>query len=150
MMCTQGLRDYDWNYSLKILAHFRSKVLEDFPHYVTQINCLTGAKISETYIRHILRINIFNDYTILHKTDKSLNTVIKVKNSLFCLFSLITCFAWVFWQHFHGLEKTSNYAICYTYIAFLKEHCFESYLHFYKLWSQTRTKQRNKREILSL
>jgi hypothetical protein len=31
------------------LAHFRSKVLEDFPHYVTQINCLTGAIISETY-----------------------------------------------------------------------------------------------------
>ncbi len=49
MMCTQGLRDYDWIYSLQILAHFRSKVLEDFPHYVTQINCLTGAIISETY-----------------------------------------------------------------------------------------------------
>ncbi len=49
MMCTQGLRDYDSIYSLKILAHFRSKVLEDFPHYVTQINCLTGAIISETY-----------------------------------------------------------------------------------------------------
>ena len=29
--------------------------MEDFPHYVTQINCLTGAIISETYIRHILR-----------------------------------------------------------------------------------------------
>jgi len=55
MMCTQGLRDYDWIYSLKILAHFRSKVLEDFLHYVTQINCLTGAIISETYIWHILR-----------------------------------------------------------------------------------------------
>ncbi len=41
---------------------FRSKVLEDFPHY-TQINCLTGAIISETCIRHILRMNIFNDYT---------------------------------------------------------------------------------------
>ncbi len=70
MMCTQGLRDYDWIYSLKIpvLAHFRSKVLEDFPHYVTQINCLTVAIISDTYIRHILRMNIFNDYTILHKT----------------------------------------------------------------------------------
>jgi hypothetical protein len=26
----------------KDMAHFRSKVLEDFPHYVTQINCLTG------------------------------------------------------------------------------------------------------------
>ncbi len=49
MMCTQGLRDYDGIYSLKILAHFRSKV------FVTQINCLTGAIISETYIRHILR-----------------------------------------------------------------------------------------------
>ncbi len=24
--------------------------MEDFPHYVTQINCLTGAIISETYI----------------------------------------------------------------------------------------------------
>jgi hypothetical protein len=57
MMCTQGLRDYDsfYMYSLKILAHFRSKVLEDFPHYVTQVNCLTGAIISETFIRHILR-----------------------------------------------------------------------------------------------
>ncbi len=67
MTCTQGRLDYDWIYSLKILAHFiRSKVLEDFLHYVTQINCLTGAIISETYIRHILRINIFNDNTILH------------------------------------------------------------------------------------
>jgi hypothetical protein len=44
---------------LKILAHFRSKVLVVFYHSVTQINCLTGAIISETYIRHILRINIF-------------------------------------------------------------------------------------------
>ncbi len=54
-MCTRGLRDYDWFYSLKILAHFRSKVLVDFHHSITQINCLTGAIISETYIRHILR-----------------------------------------------------------------------------------------------
>jgi hypothetical protein len=68
MTCTQGRLDYDYIYSLKILAHFRSKVLEDFPHYVTQINCLTGAIISETYIRHILRMNIFNDYTNLHTT----------------------------------------------------------------------------------
>jgi hypothetical protein len=37
--------------------------LVDFLHYITQINGLTGAKISETYIRHILLINIFNDYT---------------------------------------------------------------------------------------
>jgi hypothetical protein len=35
----------------KTLAHFRSKVLVDFLHYVTQINCLTGAIIA----RHILR-----------------------------------------------------------------------------------------------
>ncbi len=68
MTCTQGQLDYDWIYSLKILAHFWSKVLEDFHHYVTQINCLTGATISETYIRHILRMNIFNDYMILHKS----------------------------------------------------------------------------------
>jgi hypothetical protein len=66
MTCTQGLRDYDSFYSLKILAHFRSKVLVDFHHSVTQINCLTGAIISETSIRHILRMNIFNDNTILH------------------------------------------------------------------------------------
>ncbi len=33
MTCTQGRLDYDGIYSLKILAHFRSKVLEDFPHY---------------------------------------------------------------------------------------------------------------------
>ncbi len=26
-------------------------------------------RISETYIRHILRMNIFNDYTILHSTS---------------------------------------------------------------------------------
>jgi hypothetical protein len=39
----------------KDIGAFRSKVLEDFPHYVTQINCLTGAIISETYIRNILR-----------------------------------------------------------------------------------------------
>jgi len=67
MSCTQGHLDYNWIYSLKILAHFRSKVLVDFHHFVTQINCLTGAIISETYIRHILRMNIFNDYKILHK-----------------------------------------------------------------------------------
>jgi hypothetical protein len=36
-------------YSLKILAHFRSKVLVDFLHYVTRINSLTGAIISETH-----------------------------------------------------------------------------------------------------
>jgi hypothetical protein len=42
--------------------------LVDFHHSVTQINCLTGAIISETYIRHKLRMNIFNDYTILHST----------------------------------------------------------------------------------
>ncbi len=35
----------------------------DFLHYITQINGLIGAIISETYKRHILRINIFNDYT---------------------------------------------------------------------------------------
>ncbi len=41
----------------------------DFLHYVTQINCLTGAIISETYIRYILRINIFQQlYAILHST----------------------------------------------------------------------------------
>ncbi len=74
MTCTQGRLDYDWFYSLKILAHFRSKVLEDFLHYVTQINCLTGAIISETYIWHILRMNIFNDYTILHRTFWSCKT----------------------------------------------------------------------------
>jgi hypothetical protein len=66
MTCTQGHLDYDRFYSLKILAHFRPKVLVDFHHSVTQINCLTGAIISETYKRHILRMNIFNDYTILH------------------------------------------------------------------------------------
>ncbi len=66
-MCTQGLRDYDWFYSLEILAHFRSKVLVDFHHSVVQINCLTGAIISETYIRHITKF-IFNDYTILHRS----------------------------------------------------------------------------------
>jgi hypothetical protein len=59
MMCTRGLRDYDSFYSLKILAHFRSKVLVDFSPLRYQINCLTGAIISETYIRHILRINIY-------------------------------------------------------------------------------------------
>ncbi len=35
----------------------------DFLPYITQINGLPGDIISETYIRHILRINIFNDYT---------------------------------------------------------------------------------------
>jgi hypothetical protein len=68
MRYTQGHLDYDCLYSLKIFAHFRSKVLVDFHHSVTQINCLTGAIISETYIRHILRMNIFNDYTILHRS----------------------------------------------------------------------------------
>jgi hypothetical protein len=31
-----------------VLAHFRSKVLVDFLHYITRINCLTGAITSET------------------------------------------------------------------------------------------------------
>jgi hypothetical protein len=48
-MLTQGRLDYNSFYSLKILAHFRSKVLVDFLHYVTRINCLTGAIISETH-----------------------------------------------------------------------------------------------------
>jgi hypothetical protein len=48
-MLTQGRLDYNWFYSLKILAHLRSKVLVDFLHYVTRINCLTGAIISETH-----------------------------------------------------------------------------------------------------
>jgi hypothetical protein len=48
-MLTQGGLDYNSFYSLKILAHFRSKVLVDFLHYVTRINCLTGATISETH-----------------------------------------------------------------------------------------------------
>ncbi len=30
------------------MAHFRSKVLVDFLHYVKRINCLTGATINET------------------------------------------------------------------------------------------------------
>jgi hypothetical protein len=60
-------------FSLKTLAPFRSKVLVDFLHYVTQINCLTGAIISETYIRHISRMNIFNDYTILHRSPPRLH-----------------------------------------------------------------------------
>ncbi len=47
--------------------------MEDFPHYVTQINCLTGAINSKTYIRHILRMNIFNDYTILHRSPPRLH-----------------------------------------------------------------------------
>jgi hypothetical protein len=50
--CTQGRLDYHWFYSLKHLAHFRSKVFVDFLHYVTKINCLTGATISETHIRN--------------------------------------------------------------------------------------------------
>jgi hypothetical protein len=50
MTCTQGRLDYDGIYSLKILAHFRSKVLVDFHHSVTQINCLNGAIISKTYV----------------------------------------------------------------------------------------------------
>jgi hypothetical protein len=48
-MLTQGRLDYNLFYSLKILAHFRSKVLVDFLHYITRINCLTGAIISETH-----------------------------------------------------------------------------------------------------
>ncbi len=61
------LIDYDWFYSLKTLAHFRSKVLVDFLHSFTQINWLTRAIIA----RHILRrIYLNNNYTILH----SLNT----------------------------------------------------------------------------
>ncbi len=65
MTCTQGRLDYGLILFSKDMAHFRSKVLVDFHHSVSQINCLTGAIISETYIRHILRLNIFYDYTIL-------------------------------------------------------------------------------------
>ncbi len=46
-MLTQGGLDY-----LKILVHFWPKVLVDFLHYVSRINCLTGAIISETHTRH--------------------------------------------------------------------------------------------------
>jgi hypothetical protein len=51
---TRAARQLDYNcfYSLKQLAHFRSKVLVDFLHYVTQTNCLTGAIIRETHIRN--------------------------------------------------------------------------------------------------
>jgi len=52
IMLTQGRLDYNWFYSLKILAHFWPKVLVDFLHYVTRINCLTGAIISQTHTRH--------------------------------------------------------------------------------------------------
>jgi hypothetical protein len=45
-----GRLDCDWLYPLKILAHFRPKVLVDFLHSFTQINCLTGAIIA----RHII------------------------------------------------------------------------------------------------
>ncbi len=33
--------------------HFRSKVLVDFLHYVTQINCLTGAIIARQILRRL-------------------------------------------------------------------------------------------------
>ncbi len=62
-MLTQGGLDYNWFYSLKILAHFRSKVLVDFRHYNTRIKCLTGAIISETHTRHKY---IYYLNTILH------------------------------------------------------------------------------------
>jgi hypothetical protein len=56
--------------------------LVDFHHSVTQINCLTGAIISETYIRHILRMNIFNDYTILHRSPPPVCIFTKVQAGL--------------------------------------------------------------------
>ncbi len=65
-MLTQGVLDQlDYNsfYSLKILAHFRPKVLVDFLHYYTRIKCLTGAIISETHTRHKY---IYYLNTILH------------------------------------------------------------------------------------
>ncbi len=53
---------YNWFYSLKVLAHFRPKILVDFLHSFTQINCLTGAITA----RHILRtIYLNNNYVIL-------------------------------------------------------------------------------------
>jgi hypothetical protein len=45
--------DYNWFYSLKVLAHFRPKKLVDFLHSITQINCLNGAIIA----RHIYLTN---------------------------------------------------------------------------------------------
>jgi hypothetical protein len=62
-MLTQGVLDDNSFYSLKILAHFRSKVLVDFLHYYTRIKCLTGAIISETHTRHKY---IYYLNTILH------------------------------------------------------------------------------------
>ncbi len=94
MTCTQGRLDYDWFYSLKILTRFRSKVLEDFLHYVTQINCLTGAIISETYIRHILRMNIFNDYTILHNLIKKLYRWLGIEKR-----KTLKTFVWISWKN---------------------------------------------------
>jgi hypothetical protein len=48
---TQWL-DYRLILFSKDIGAFRSKVLVDFLHYVTRINCLTGAIISETHTRH--------------------------------------------------------------------------------------------------
>ena len=36
----------------KDIGAFRSKVLVDFLHYITRINCLTGAITSETQTRN--------------------------------------------------------------------------------------------------
>jgi hypothetical protein len=65
MMCTQGQLDYNWFYSLKTLAHFRSKVFVDFLHYVTQINSLTGAIIARQLNTILHTIIIFYLHLII-------------------------------------------------------------------------------------
>ncbi len=47
MMFTLGSLEHEWFYSLKVLTHFRSKELADFPTYDTHISGATG--------KHVLR-----------------------------------------------------------------------------------------------
>ncbi len=50
----------------------------DFLHYITQINGLIGAIISETYIRHILRMNILTTIQDPPQTQNDLSFFFRI------------------------------------------------------------------------
>jgi hypothetical protein len=82
MMFTQLILEHEWFYSLKVLAHFRSKERMDFSTYDTQIFCLTvaqqnGSKIkkislenmSKSYLKQIW-INLSKSVSLIYSTCK--------------------------------------------------------------------------------
>jgi len=49
MLLTQRILEQEWFFSLKVMAHFRSKELVEFSTYDTQILFLTGDIVKKNY-----------------------------------------------------------------------------------------------------